>query len=279
VGCAGGLKLVAVSETRLKHAGGVRTSMTRRRFYAPPEAFSPDQKSVKLSRDETRHLRNVLRLKSGNEIYLFDGTGNEFHCRIHTIARDSAGLNVIEQVDAAQPESSLHLTLAMALVKGEKFDLVIQKATELGVTRIIPVITSRADVRIKSADDAERKTTRWQRIVLEATKQCGRARLMKIGTPVTFADLMKTHDREQDLCMMFAEREGASLAEAMRDSQKQPKTVTALVGPEGGWAEDEIDQARAAGWKIVTLGGRILRAETAAIVIATLIQHRFGDLN
>jgi 16S rRNA (uracil1498-N3)-methyltransferase len=271
--------------------------MTRRRFYAPPEAFSPDGRSAKLSGDETRHLRNVLRLKSGDEIFLFDGAGKEFHCRVQTVPRDSTEVSVIKQVEAAQPESGLNLTLAIALLKGEKFDLVIQKATELGVTRIIPVITSRADVRIKSDDDAERKTTRWQRIVLEATKQCGRARLMKIEAPMMFSDLVRVGDTNSgaranasdDACapvallssyvrMMFTERQGASLAEALGDGKNGPQHLTALIGPEGGWADDEIEQACGAGWKIVTLGGRILRAETAAIVIATLIQHRFGDL-
>lgn len=279
--------------------------MTRRRFYAPPEAFSADGRSVKLSAEETRHLRSVLRLKPGNEIYLFDGDGHEFQGQVQTIARAATEVNVIKQVEAA-PESGVNLTLAIALLKGEKFDLVIQKATELGVTRIIPVITSRADVRIKSDDEAERKTTRWQRIVLEATKQCGRACLMIIEMPLMFSDLIHAAKQENtsnstasgsvgatnasedacapvalpnfDLRLMFAEREGASLTEALGDSQNQPKTVTALVGPEGGWADDEIDEAGAAGWKIVTLGGRILRAETAAIVIATLMQHRFGDL-
>ena len=145
--------------------------MTRRRFYAPPEAFSPDMTSARLSRDETRHLRNVLRLKDGDEIYLFDGAGKEFQCEVGTIARDLTEVTVIKQVDAAQPESSLNLTLAIALLKGEKFDLVIQKATELGVTRIIPVITSRADVRIKGDDDAERKATRWQAPWRRVTRQ------------------------------------------------------------------------------------------------------------
>lgn len=235
-------------------------------------------KSARLSGDETRHLRNVLRLKDGDEIYLFDGAGKEFQCEVQTIARDSTEVTVIKQVGAAQPESSLNLTLAIALLKGEKFDLVIQKATELGAARIIPVITSRADVRIKSDDDAERKATRWQRIVLEATKQCGRTRLMKIETPMGFADLINDSNENTDLRVMFAERAGASLAEAFGEPQDQPKTVAALVGPEGGWADDEIEQAGVAGWKIVTLGGRILRAETAAIVIATLMQHRLGDL-
>jgi 16S rRNA (uracil1498-N3)-methyltransferase len=269
--------------------------MTRRRFYAPPAGFSPDGRSVHLSAEETRHLRNVLRLKAGDEIFVFDGAGREFQGRVQAVARDSAEASVIKQVDPAQPESSLDLTLAIALLKGEKFDLVIQKATELGVTRIIPVMTARADVRIKSGADAERKTTRWERIALEATKQCGRARLMKIETPARFADLVRGGEKDSiagedasddarapfkdaDIRIMFAERQGASLAEALGNGQNGRQTVTALIGPEGGWADDEIDQASIAGWKIVTLGGRILRAETAAIVVATLIQHRIGDL-
>jgi len=273
--------------------------MTRRRFYAPPEAFSPDGRSAQLSADETRHLRNVLRLKEGDEIFVFDGAGKEFQGRVQTVARDSTELIVNNQVDPAQPESSLNLTLAIALLKGEKFDLAIQKATELGVTRIIPVITSRADVRIKTDTDAERKVTRWERIALEATKQCGRARLMKIEKPAMFSNLVGVSDTDSvagadasedagaairhallksDVRIMFAERQGASLTQGLSNVQNGPQAVTALVGPEGGWADDEIEQASAAGWKIVTLGGRILRAETAAIVVATLIQHRFGDL-
>src|SRR5262245_24441427 len=136
--------------------------MTRRRFYALPEAFAPDHKSATLSAEETRHLRSVLRLNPGDEIYLFDGTGHEFHCRVETILRNSTEVTVIEQVEPARPESPLNLTLAVGLLKGEKFDLVIQKATELGVTRIVPVITTRADVKIHSQWDAERKTARWQ---------------------------------------------------------------------------------------------------------------------
>jgi len=267
--------------------------MTRRRFYAPPEVFSPDGRSAHLSAEETRHLRDVLRLKTGDEIFVFDGAGKEFQGRVQAVARDSTEVTVIMQVDPAQPESSLDLPLAVALLKGEKFDLVIQKATELGVTRVIPVMTSRADMRIKGDADAERKLTRWQRIALEATKQSGRARLMKIERPVRFSDLVRGGNTDNsvgrddasedalpnsDVRIMFTERQGVSLPQVLSDGKDRPKTVTALIGPEGGWADDEIDQARDAGWKIVTLGGRILRAETAAIVAATLIQHRFGDL-
>jgi 16S rRNA (uracil1498-N3)-methyltransferase len=249
--------------------------MTRRRFYAPPEAFSVDRKSATLNAEETRHLRNVLRLKPGAEIYVFDGKGREFRCQIQTIARDATAVEVIEQVVAAQPESSLNLTLAVAFLKGEKFDLVIQKATELGVTRIVPVIASRADVKASGGKDSERKTVRWQRIALEATKQCGRAALTTIERPATFEKLIESSNKNS---LMFAEREGNSLATALDEIRMSDANMTALVGPEGGWNEDEIDQARNAGWQIVTLGGRILRAETAAIVIATLLQNYLGDL-
>src|SRR5437667_284472 len=165
--------------------------MTRRRFYAPPSAFTPGIDNVDLASDEARHLRDVLRLKPGDEVYVFDGAGKEFHCRVEESRRDTAQLKVIREVEPARPESPLRLTLAVALLKGEKFDLVVQKATELGIAQVLPVVTKHADIRLRDESDA-----------------------------------------------------------AKRD----------------------------AGWAIVTLGGRTLRAETAAITVAALIQHLFGDL-
>ena len=252
--------------------------MTRRRFYAPPEAFAPDRTSVTLSAEETRHLRDVLRLTMGDVVHVFDGEGREFRCEISEVARDSAQLNVIEEADAARPESPLKLTLAVALLKGERFDLVVQKATELGITSMIPIITSRADVKIKSDDEAGRKIARWRRIVLEATKQCGRAHLMKIEAPINFANLISDRADTDELRLMFAERAGDLFENALEAPAARQKNVLALIGPEGGFSDDEIDQAREAGWMIITLGGRVMRAETAAIAITSLLQHRFGDL-
>jgi 16S rRNA (uracil1498-N3)-methyltransferase len=285
--------------------------MTRRRFYAPPEAFSSDSASVTLTGEETRHLRDVLRLRNGDKIHVFDGAGHEFHCEVRKISRDTTHAQLINEVSPACPDSPLDLTLAVALLKGEKFDLVVQKATELGVTRVVPVLTARADVKLKSGAEPDRKIARWQRITLEATKQCGRARLMKIDTPITIAELINHSPTADAVRWMFAERGGASLAKTINDHVRERARVstgsdsdrinaqrrrgihlatargtdtnaterlTALVGSEGGWTGEEITQAFDAGWKIVTLGGRILRAETAAIVIAALLQHRFGDL-
>ena len=252
--------------------------MTRRRFYAPPEAFAPDAKSVTLSAEETRHLRDVLRLKSGDEIYVFDGAGREVCGKVQSVTRDSTEVSVVGKVDPARPESPLTLTLAVALLKGEKFDLVIQKMMELGVARVIPLITARADVKIRNDSDAERKLIRWRRIALEATKQCGRARLMDLENPIAFTDFIK-RSKGDELRLMFSERGGTSLAATVGETNERHDSVTALVGSEGGWTDEEIDQARDADWKIVTLGGRILRAETAAIAIAALLQYRFGDLD
>ena len=252
--------------------------MTRRRFYAPRSAFTPNDKAVMLSAEESRHLRDVLRLQRGDEVYVFDGEGREYRCLIAEIGRSSVKLDLIEQVEPARPESPLSLTLAVALLKGEKFDLVVQKAVELGVTRVVSVVTARADVRIRNADDAKRKAERWQRIALESAKQCRRARLMEIDAPDTFESLITRPKRDDELRLMFAERDGVSLTELAASLHARPVQVIALVGSEGGWTDDEIAQARARHWQILTLGGRTLRAETAAIAIAALLQHAFGDL-
>ncbi len=252
--------------------------MTRRRFYAPPVAFALEEKTVSLSADEARHARDVLRLQPGDEVNVFDGAGKEFRCAVREFARDGAVLDVLEEVEPARPESPLNLTLGIALLKGEKFDLVVQKATELGASRIVPVATVRADVQIRNGDEAKRKVLRWQRITLEAAKQCGRARLMEIEDPVGLKTLIDRAVPDGELRLMFAERNGMSLAEVAHDSPAGSAKVFALIGPEGGWADEEIELARAGGWQIVTLGGRTLRAETAAIVAVTLLQYRFGDL-
>ena len=260
--------------------------MTRRRFYAPPSAFSADRQSVRLASDEARHLRDVLRLQRGDEVHVFDGEGKEFQCTIEDSSREFARLKIVAEVQPARPESPLDLTLAVALLKGEKFDLVVQKATELGVTRILPVITERADVRLRDSGDGAKRVARWQRIALEAAKQSGRARVPEIAPPIAFKSLTEPSTAENaesfapgnTFGLMFAERDGHSLVEDIKHLPARPRKITALVGSEGGWTDEEIAEARKAEWKIVTLSGRTLRAETAAISVAALLQHLFGDL-
>jgi 16S rRNA (uracil1498-N3)-methyltransferase len=244
--------------------------MTRRRFYAPPNAFA-DQ-TVTLAADEARHLRDVLRLKAGDEVYVFNGVGREFRCTVSSTARDSADLRIDAEVEPAKPESQLQLNLCVALLKGEKFDLVVQKATELGVSKVVPLITRYADIHLRDKADAAKRVTRWQRIALEAAKQSGRAFVPEISAPAAFETFVGCA-KGGGLFVIFSERDGHKLS-----SLNATQNITALVGSEGGWSDEEIEQARAHDFHIVTLGGRVLRAETAAITITALLQHLFGDL-
>lgn len=252
--------------------------MTRRRFYAPAGAFTSDFRSLTLEADEARHLRDVLRLKPGDEVYVFDGKGKEFQCAIEESRRDVAQLRVLAEVAPARPESALQLTLAVALLKSDKFDLVVQKATELGVLGIVPVMTRLADIRLRDDSDVSKRVTRWQRIALEAAKQSGRALVPEVVAPVSFAALVRSTTNPDQRNVMFSERGGQSFALFKESWVGAPHLITALVGSEGGWTDEELEQASSAGWAILTLGGRTLRAETAAIVAVVLLQHSFGDL-
>jgi len=256
--------------------------MTRRRFFAPPTAFSPGEQTVILSAEEARHARDVLRLRAGDEIYVFDGAGKEFRCVVREFVRHGATLDLKEEVEPAHSDPSLDLTLAIALLKGEKFELVIQKTVELGVWRIVPLISERADVRLSDNKLEQKRANRWRRIALEAAKQCGRARVPEVAAPGSVSSFL-TESSETNtgpvVRLFFAEREGKSLSDVIKSSIEYPTRILMVVGPEGGWADREIERAREAGWKVVTLGGRTLRAETAAIAIVALLQHRFGDLN
>jgi 16S rRNA (uracil1498-N3)-methyltransferase len=263
--------------------------MSRRRFHAPPENFSDDGARVALSREETQHLAGALRLAAGEEVYVFDGEGREFLCAVKDDpprgAARNATLEVRGPVEPLCAESPLELTLCVALLKGEKFDLVVQKATELGVACVVPVETARADVRLSRGREdagARKRVERWRRIAVEAAKQSGRARVPRVVAPLSLTDLLTKDSPDgtdaKSRRLIFAERGGRSLVETLGASDEKPARVAALVGPEGGWEETEINQATKLGWEAVTLGGRVMRAETAGIVVAALLQHLCGDL-
>ena len=247
--------------------------MSRRRFYATPDTI--DGSTINLSHDETHHLTRVLRLRPGSEVFVFDGCGKEYRCSFLTVKENRARLEISEAL-SDEVESSVHVTLAHGLAKGEKFDFIVQKATELGVSNIAPLVTDHADVRL-SDEKSEKRLDRWRRISLEALKQCGRRRLVEIEPPVALKDFLNV-DRTRNTALVFSERGGVSIADALSRAVDKT-TVTALVGPEGGWSDEELtllDERQAIA---VTLGPRILRTETAAIVALTLIQHVLGDLS
>jgi 16S rRNA (uracil1498-N3)-methyltransferase len=254
--------------------------MQRRRFYASPDEF--DGKLVRLSPDESHHLLRVLRLTRGEEVYVFDGCGEEFQCRFAEVEGKSAVLEVIARL-SDEVESPLRLTLVQALTKGEKFDWIVQKATELGVSRIIPLASEHADLKL-NGEQAEKRVERWQRISLEALKQCGRRRQVEICKPCTLADFLAESSaaaalEESPAAIIFFNERGGSLINQALEALQQRGAVIALVGPEGGWSDREIECLQAQGCLAVTLGRRVLRTETAALAALTLLQHLLGDLS
>jgi 16S rRNA (uracil1498-N3)-methyltransferase len=245
--------------------------MQRHRFYATPSSFA--ETFVKLDADEAHHLTRVLRLGSGARVFVFDGEGGEFECEVARVAKHEVELNPLRRLDDAV-ESPLRLTLAQAMIKGDKFDWVIQKATELGVTRIVPLVTDHGDIK-RAEERAGQRLQRWRRISLEALKQCGRRRLVEVCEPAPFDDFCGSTASSE--CLIFSERGGESLA-AVSAKLRDFNQLSLCVAPEGGWSEHELRKAASCGFTPVSLGTRTLRTETAAIVAVALAQHIFGDM-
>ena len=218
-----------------------------------------------LPQDAGHHASRVLRLREEDAVVLFSGAGGEYAARIVRISRNAVEVEV-GAFAPVERESPLAVTLVQGISAGDRMDLTIQKAVELGVATLVPLQTVRGDVKIK---DVEKRMDRWRRIVLEATKQCGRSRLMRIADPTAF-DLKFAGTKHT---VLFSERGGGNFSTIIPG-----KKITAIVGPEGGWDDSELAAAISNNIPIVTLGGRILRAETAAVSIAAILQHRFGDL-
>lgn len=248
------------------------------RFFASPEVI--DNGTIRLTAEESHHLARVLRLREGEMVSVFDGLGNEWECEIAAIHKSECRLSILKKLETVV-ESPLRLTLAQALVKGEKFDLVVQKATELGVSRILPVITEHCEIRI-SEERSEQRLQRWQRISLGAIKQSGRRRLVEIDQPVKFQQFCR--DLQGEPALIFSEKTGSEKTGSEKTGRGLPPLaaqdsgLTVVIGPEGGWSDGELDLATSSGLIPVHLGPRILRTETAAITAVTLAQYHYGDL-
>ena len=240
-----------------------------------PGAFSSSDQEIELSAEESHHLTDVLRLREGTQVQVFDGAGQEWRAEVAQVSPRGTRLRLL--APWTHPvDSPLDLTLALALLKGEKFDWVLQKATELGVSRIVPLITEHCEWRRGEGGTAAR-STRWQRITLEAAKQCRRRTFVEIAPPTLLADFCASRAGESCVTMLLSERGGLSWKEL--SAQLGPVAcLSVVIGPEGGWSDTEYRLTEEAGFHQLHLGPRILRAETAAISAVTLAQLLFGDL-
>ena len=228
-------------------------------------------KSCTLEGSAANHIMRVLRLRDGDVLTLFDGRGGEYGARITGFRKDSVQAEVQEHRDVER-ESKLDLTLAQGISRGERMDWVMQKATELGVTRIVPLITTRTMVKLDERQ-SERKVEHWRAIAIAACEQSGRNRVPEIVTPCGFREVLRPAGEEAARRLLLSPTGSLNARDLALSG-----SVTILVGPEGGLSPEEQDLAIDAGFEQVRMGPRVLRTETAAIAALTILQHDYGDL-
>ena len=225
---------------------------------------------LELGGTAANHVSRVLRLRPGDPLILFDDAGGEYAATVEALTRDAVRVTVGEYLDVNR-ESPLHVTLAQGISRGERMDVVVQKATELGVKRIVPVLAERTVVRLNAAQAANR-LRHWRAIAIAACEQCGRNRLPEITPPMSLQDFLVS-DYPAGLRLVLSPEGGLTA----RELPASP-AATLLIGPEGGLSDAERSAALAAQFTGMVLGPRILRTETAALAALAVIQQRLGDL-
>jgi 16S rRNA (uracil1498-N3)-methyltransferase len=243
-----------------------------RRFTIAPDRIAGDR--VAFDRAETRHLAAVLRLRPGDLVIAADGSGRDYTVRLEAVGETARG--TILGMATSPAEAPLAITLIQGIPKGDKMDVIVRATTELGVTRVLPAMAQRTVVRLEPSRWRER-ARRWQRVAKEAAKQCGRAVVPEVAAPRPLqACLDAAGGAGLRLCLW--EGPAPPLAETLNTVESAPTTAVVLIGPEGGLAREEVLQAEARGWRMVSLGRRILRTETAGPAVVAILQFRFGDL-
>jgi 16S rRNA (uracil1498-N3)-methyltransferase len=231
---------------------------------------------VELARETASHLAKVLRARSGDELILFDGRGTEFSAAIDAVR----GARVTVTVGAAQTvdrESPLRVTLIQCVPRGDRMDFVVQKATELGVACIVPVLSQRSVVKLDAAQAAS-KLLHWRAVAISACEQCGRNRLPRVETAQSLLNFLGAlPPMPAQTLRLVLEPEAAATSAAVHAAGVQ--CVEFAIGPEGGFAPEELEAFRLSGFTRVGLGPRVLRTETAAIAALVMLQTRFGDMS
>ena len=244
-----------------------------RHFFVERESWAEGR--VAITGSDAHHIAQVLRLKRGDVVAVADGTGRVGRLKIERVGGEAVEGIVVEETESAA-QVGPPITLAQGLVKGRKFEQVIQKAVELGVSRVVPLSTARTVVRLKG-DRAEERLERWRRIAMEAAKQCRRPQVPDIAPLATVEEFLAglPPPTAGELRLLLWEEASEPLREVLARSGK-PSSVVCLVGPEGGFEQNEASEATEAGFTPASLGARILRAETATVALLAILQHAFG---
>jgi 16S rRNA (uracil1498-N3)-methyltransferase len=243
-----------------------------RRFFVQPELLGHD--SAVISGDLFRHIAGVLRLQTGDSFIMADGDGHEAVATITSMEKDRAAVDLTPSV-TAERDQPLAITLYQGMPKGEKLDLILQKSTELGATRITPFSAERSVVRL-NAERLDKRISRWGKIVQEAARQSGRSSIPSIGYCRNLPELLR--EEESQLKLFLGEDETERGLRELFTTTARPASVAVIVGPEGGLSNEEAAAATAAGFIPVSLGSRILRTETAGLAVIAILQYLWGDL-
>lgn len=242
-------------------------------FVDDPGAFS--DRSVVITGEDVNHVKNVLRLKENDELIVSDGRGRDYHCRISGITNEEVVADICDICDNFS-ELSTEITLFQGFPKGDKMELIIQKTVELGVTRIVPVMTKRTVVKLDDKK-AKKKTERYNMIAESAAKQSGRGMIPEVTMPISFAEAVSMAEKLDMNIIPYEEAEGVEYSRNIIESIKGKKSLGIFIGPEGGFAMEEVEKALDAGASAVTLGHRILRTETAGMAVISIIMFELEE--
>lgn len=242
-------------------------------FFVPPERITPP--TITITGDLLIHLRDSLRIQVGEVVLFGDGTSRRYRTEITGLTKQTLTGRIVETIPRP-PLQAPALLLGQALLKGEKMDWVIQKATELGVSEIVPLQSRHSVIQIKT-ERLEAQLARWRRIALEAAQQSEQWRVPTIAQPQSLTGFLTTRTTGMVTFMLAERREGNSL-QTVELPQGENRSVLVLIGPEGGWSKEEVEIAEQAGSELIALGHHILRAETAAIAAISILQSRLGNL-
>lgn len=228
---------------------------------------------------EAHHISRVLRMGRGDGLVLLDGKGGRFIAEVQSISHEGIKIQIKKPLAPVQLPA-FEITLCQAVIKSASMDYLIQKTSELGVARIFPFFSSRSVVHLK-ADRLRKKRHRWKEIAHSAAKQCNRDIPAEIGPPTSFEQQLASLSKAPGLKVILWEKETSQDLKSLlkhRDPGHDPERFTGMVGPEGGFTPEEVSTAEQAGFIPVSMGRRILRAETAALVLVAIVQYEWGDL-
>lgn len=238
------------------------------RFHIPADKIHND--TVIFSPEQTKHIRDVLRLKKGERILVFDGTGNEYEVELERISPRAEG-KIVAKKSHGLP--SFHLTLAQSIPKGDKMDWIVEKGTEIGIDTFRPFISERTVVKIDEKN-APKKKERWQKIAVSAAEQCRGFFVPEIANIITFQQALERTAQDGLRLILWEEEKNTALKNILRGTELP--NITIFVGPEGGFSSAEIEQAKNADVIPVTLGPRILRSETTGLVVSAIIAYELS---